>query len=136
MTVVAGTGERGFSGDGGPATAATLTEILGIAVDGAGNVYFCDAMNARVRKIAARTGIITTVAGNGASGTALGYGGPATQAVVQQPLYIAVDPTGSWLYISGYDNIRRVNLATGIITWVAGEYGYAGGVGDGNRPLV
>ncbi len=134
VTVVAGTGERGFSGDGGAATAATITDVTGVAVDNAGNVYFSDAMNSRVRRVAASTGIITTIAGNGSMGTVAGDGGPATQAVVPQPLYIAVDPSNSWLYISGYDNIRRVNLATGIITRVAGEYGVAGGVADGNPP--
>src|SRR5207249_4335483 len=66
MSTVAGNGAHGFSGDGGAATSAPLGYPIGVAVDGSGNVFFADQDNLRIRKVAAGTGIISTVAGNGA----------------------------------------------------------------------
>jgi uncharacterized protein (TIGR03437 family) len=108
ITTIAGTGGVGFTGDGGPATAATLTTPWGIAVDGSGNIYFSDWLNNRVRKIDGN-GIITTVAGGGSS---LGDGGSATSAKLFGPTGIALDASGN-LYIADTSNnrIRKVTPA-------------------------
>ena len=79
ITAFAGTGEKGFAGDGGPATKAKLDQPFDVAFDKAGNLYFSDTFNHRIRKVDAKTGIITTVAGNGKKGFA-GDGGKATDA--------------------------------------------------------
>lgn len=111
----------GFSGDGGPATAAKLNFPQGIAVDSSGNVFIADFYNSRIRKVNAATGIITTVAGNGTGGYS-GDGGPATNAEIYDASALAVDDTGN-IYISDYYNsmIRKVSAATGIITTIAGN---------------
>src|SRR5579859_1145117 len=82
-TVIAGTGVCGFSGDGGPAVKAQLGDPNGLAFDAAGNLYFSDANNHRIRRID-RAGVITTVAGTGAAGFG-GDGGPAQNAQLQYP---------------------------------------------------
>ena len=134
INVVAGNGSAGFSGDGGPATSATLESFnikhQGVAADGAGNLYIADAGNNRIRKVNS-AGIISTVAGNGA--TAVDYsgeGGPASAAPMFYPLGVAVDSAGT-LYIAGtgYNRIFKVNPA-GIITTVAGT-GAQSSTGDG-----
>src|SRR5439155_20751462 len=79
ITTVAGNGTFGFSGDGGPATAAELGTPVGVALDGAGNLFIADYYNYRIRRVDAGTGTITTVAGNGTQGFS-GDGGPATAA--------------------------------------------------------
>jgi hypothetical protein len=84
LSVVAGTGVAGYSGDGGPATAAQLNFPEGVAVDSANNIYISDGQNNVIRKVNAVTGIITTVAGNGTYGV-LGDGGPATSAEMEFP---------------------------------------------------
>ncbi len=142
ITTVAGGGNgniAGFSGDGGPATKATLNlQSTGVAVDGAGNVYLDDVGNFRVRRVDARTGIITTVAGNGNQGDGVGDGGPATSAAIE-PIDIALDASDN-LYISdnnvinfgsGSSVVRRVDARTGIITTVAGGGNPPDGLGDG-----
>ena len=101
-------------GDNGPAGLASLADAQGVCADLAGNIYVADAVNNRVRKIDV-FGTITTVAGNGTAGSA-GDGGPATQAQLQQPYGIAVDPAGN-LYIAdlGNNKIRKVS-ANGTIS--------------------
>lgn len=128
INTMAGTGIAGYGGDGGPATAAQLSNPWGIAADGIGNIYVAEQGNKRVRKIDAG-GIITTVAGNGTAGFS-GDGGPATAAQFDGCYAVAVDVSGN-IYISDVDNqrIRRVSRA-GIITTVAGS-GVAGYCGDG-----
>jgi sugar lactone lactonase YvrE len=130
ITTVAGNGTAGYvaAQDGGPATEAELYYPGGVAVDGAGNLYIADAYNNRIRKVAAATGIITTVAGNGTAGyVASQDGGPATSAEVNYPERVKVDGAGN-LYIADSSNqrIRAVAAATGIISTVAGNgsYGY------------
>ena len=118
LTVVAGNGTAGFSGDGGPATSASLNFPAGVAVDAVGNLYIADAGNARVRKVDG-TGTITTVAGNGAGGFS-GDGGPVNSASLS-PVGIALDAVGN-LYIAdnGNNRVRKVD-GTGTITTVAGD---------------
>lgn len=99
ITTFAGTGEKGFSGDGGAATQARLNNPIGLAVDWAGNLYIADRDNHRIRKVDP-TGVITTFAGNGRSGGgSLGNGGPAIQAQIEYPRDLAVDAKG-YVYIS------------------------------------
>ena len=118
ITTVAGTGDRGFSGDGGPATEAGL-DPRAVAVDGAGNLYIADYVNHRVRRVDF-AGTIATVAGTGAEGFG-GDGGPATQAELAGPVGLALDGQGN-LYIAdgGNSRVRRVD-AEGTITTVAGK---------------
>jgi hypothetical protein len=142
ITTVAGNGSFGFAGDGGPATAAEFDGIAGLAVDSHGDLFIADEYNNRVREVNLATGIVTTVAGNGGQnypwppeppGGYGGDGGPATAAQLGAPMGIAVDAKGN-LFIADTENgrIREVNLATGVITTVAGNgtYGNAG-IGDG-----
>ncbi len=82
ITTAVGTGEKGFAGDGGPATAALLNGPFDIAFDAAGNLYFSDTFNNRIRRVDARSGVISTVAGNGEAGYS-GDGVPAARGVAQ-----------------------------------------------------
>lgn len=127
-TVIAGTGERGFSGDGGPATEAECAHPVGILVDPKGNVYVSDKLNNRVRRID-RHGIVTTVVGTGKAGCS-GDGGPATEATVWRATRFAMDLYGD-LYLSNplCNRVRMVD-PDGIITAVAGT-GIPGYSGDG-----
>jgi sugar lactone lactonase YvrE len=129
ITTVAGT-TGGFSGDGGPATAAQLFAPYSIAVDGAGNLFIGDLGNQRVRHVDAGTGIITTVAGTGTAGFS-GDGGPAVAAELYQPIDVVVDAAGN-VFVADFSNsrVRRVDGSTGIITTVFGT-GTAGFAGDG-----
>ena len=126
ITTVAGTGAAGFSGDGGPSVTADLNEPADLAVDTAGDVFFVDSANVRVREVS--QGTIRTVAGNGLTGFA-GDEGSATAAELSSPAGLAVDSSGD-LYIadSGNERIRQVKGA--VITTVAGT-GAAGFAGDG-----
>ena len=128
ITTIAGTGVRGFSGDGGPAVAAQLDNPVGVTVDAAGNVYVADAVNRRIRRIST-AGIITTVAGDGTAGST-GDGGPATAARFVRPDDVRVDAIGSLLVVdSGAHRVRRID-SSGVITTVAGT-GTPGFGGDG-----
>lgn len=120
ITTVAGSGEQGYSGDGGPATAATMKEPYGVLPDRAGNLFIVDRLNAVVRRVDAASGIITTYAGTGEAGYG-GDGGPADRAALREPNAIDFDPAGN-LYIADVaDNrVRRVDAKTGVITTVAG----------------
>jgi sugar lactone lactonase YvrE len=118
ITTIAGTGQSGYSGDNGASTSARLFLPIGLAINAAGDVLIADALNLRVRKIAAATGIITSIAGNGEYGY-LGDSGPAAAAGIDFPQGISFDGSGN-LYISDNNRIRRVAAATGIITTIAG----------------
>lgn len=125
---VAGTGAPGFSGDGGPASVASVSHPYGLALDLLGNLYIADLGNARVRKIGA-DGMIRTVAGGGTippGGN--GDGGPATSAQLLQPRNVAVDPDGT-LYISDFGANRVYRISGGTLTTMAGT-GNAGFSGD------
>jgi streptogramin lyase len=120
ITNVAGTGKQGYSGDGGPASEAMLDQPHELRFDRAGNLYFTDMRNHAVRKIDAKTRVITTIAGNGKSGFA-GDGGPASKSLLNQPHSVCFDDQGQ-LYIADVGNhrVRRVDLATGRIETIAG----------------
>jgi len=118
ITTAAGTGAPGFSGDGGPATAAQLRYPSGVTVDTSGNLFIADAGNNRIGKVDTG-GTITTVVGTGGAGFS-GDGGPASSARLKGPVRVAVDATGN-LFIAdtGNNRIRMVNAA-GTITTAAG----------------
>ena len=120
---VAGNHTWGFSGDGGPATAAKISDPESVVVDGGGNFYIADTSNRRVRKVDS-TGIITTYAGNGQSGNG-GNGGPATSGSIG-PTFALLLGEGK-LYIGTSGNVWAVDLTSQIINLVAGNAG--GGVG-------
>ena len=131
---IAGTGTAGFSGDGGPATAAALNQPYGLAFDHFGNLYIADLGNARVRKISG-DGAIQTVAGGGALPATNGaQGGPATSAQLNEPRNVAMDGNGN-LYISDFGANQVYGVSTnGSLTLVAGN-GAAGFAGDGGNAL-
>jgi streptogramin lyase len=120
IATIAGTGEKGWSGDGGPATAAKLNEPYEVRLDGRGNVYWVERLSHTVRKLDVKTGIITTIAGNGAPGFS-GDGGPAVAAHLNDPHSIGFDKAGD-LYIADVRNhrIRKVMMSTGIISTLSG----------------
>ena len=133
ITTVAGTGVRGFDGDGGQAAAARLANPSGVALDGSGNLYIADDGNDRIRKVDT-TGVITTVAGDGTGGFS-GDGGQAVLAQLRSPTGVAADSAGN-LYIADQSNdrIRKVDTS-GVITTVAGTEGYGTG-GDGGPAVT
>src|SRR4029453_17838788 len=121
LTTVAGNGTKGYSGDGGPATKAQLNEPYEVRFDRAGNMLFVEMQNHLVRKVDAKTGVISTVAGTGKKGYG-GDGGPATAALFSSPHSIALDASDN-LYIADIANhrIRKVDARTGIVTTIAGN---------------
>lgn len=120
LKLVAGNGTKGYSGDGGPATAAQLNEPYEVRFDAQGNVYFVEMRNNIVRRVDAATGRISTVAGTGKAGFS-GDGGPATEAQLKSPHSITLDNSGH-LYICDIGNhrIRVVDLKSGLIRTFAG----------------
>ena len=130
ITTAVGTGEKGFAGDGGPAKAALLNGPFDIAFDAAGNLYFTDTFNNRIRRVDAQSGVISTLAGNGEAGYA-GDGGPATAASLNEPYGIVLDRAGN-IFIADRLNrrVRRIDATSGIITTTAGT-GEAAYGGDG-----
>jgi sugar lactone lactonase YvrE len=123
---------RKVDGTGTITTVVTgLNTPMGVAVDGAGNLYIADSQNNRVQKSDAISGAITTVAGTGTASTSLGDGGLATQASLNNPADVAVDPDGNLFIADQYHGrIRRVDAVSGIITTVAGG-GVPGAGADG-----
>ena len=103
ITTVAGGGSVGFTGDGGPATAALFRGISGVGVDSAGNIFISDSANSRIRKVDT-SGVVNTYAGTGANG-ASGDGGPAVKAQVSQPCGITFDSEGN-MYFADRLNVK------------------------------
>ena len=125
IATVAGTGVRGFSGDGGPAVAAQLGLVYDVSVDAAGNVYVADYGNRRVRRIEAGAGTISTIADRGVldlEGTGAG------------PLSVAADGFGN-VYVAAGRRVRRVEVATGVVSTIAGT-GELGFSGDGSAAVL
>jgi sugar lactone lactonase YvrE len=127
ITTVAGAQTAGFSGDGGPGNKAQFDGPFGVAVDGSGNLYVADTGNNRIRKIAASSTNVTTLAGNGTRNFA-GDNGPALNAQMYNPQGVALDFSGN-VYISDFARIRKVST-NGVITTSAGN-GITGLIGDG-----
>lgn len=135
ISTVAGTGEKGFSGDGGPATEARLNEPYGLAIDRDGTIYFADRLNRRVRRVDGQSGTISTVAGNG-SKTYSGDGEPGEKAGLVEPNSVALDGQGTLFIadVAGH-RVRVLDLKTGRIDTFAGT-GKAHHDGDGGPARV
>jgi DNA-binding beta-propeller fold protein YncE len=131
ITTVAGNGRKGFSGDGGPAIKAELDEPYGIVLDERDVLYIADRLNRRIRRVDPRTGVITTLVGDGSKKTG-GDGGPAERATLVEPNGVALDHGGKHLYIADVagHRVRVVDLASGVITTFAGT-GQGRHAGDG-----
>lgn len=128
ISVAAGNGTQGSTGNGGPATSAELSFPQAIAFDTAGNLYIADAGNEEIRKVTASTGVISLVAGTGMGGTygSNGDGGLATSARLSNPSSLAFDAAGNLLIADdGSETVRSISAATGIITTIAGNGQYA-----------
>ncbi|WP_397385046.1 hypothetical protein [Prosthecobacter sp.] len=129
VTTFAGTGTKGFSGDGGPSAKAELNNVFGVARGPDGFLYICDMDNARVRRVGP-DGAIETYAGNGVRGRK-GDGGPADKASLNMPYELAWDKAGNLFIVELANNaVRRVDAKTRIITTIAGT-GKPGFSGDG-----
>jgi sugar lactone lactonase YvrE len=128
MAIYAGNNTRGFSPNGTLATSALTNEPIGAAIDGSGNFYFSDQNNCVVREIVASSGVINTVAGTPGVCNYSGDTHQATSAQLSFPQGVAIDSSGTLLYIADIGNsiVRLVNLTTGIITTYAGEPQIAG----------
>ncbi len=136
ITTIAGGNGRGYSGDGGPATASMLNWPAGVALDGGGNIYIADMFNHRARKITP-DGIIRTIAGTGTTNFT-GDQGPSSLATLNTPTGIAVDIAGN-IYIADSQNfrVRRID-ASGTITTYAGngDYGFGGDGGQARAAVL
>jgi sugar lactone lactonase YvrE len=135
ITTVAGTNAAGFSGDGGPATNASLYFPSGVAVDATNNLYIADNANSRIRRMGTN-GVINTVAGDNTYPTGdTGDGGPAVNASLYYPFAVTLDAAGD-LYTTGFQRVRKVGL-NGLITTVAGTNadGFAGDGGPATNAL-
>ena len=136
ISTLAGTGVKGFSGDGGPANEARLDEPYGLAIDAEGSIYFADRLNRRVRRV--KEGIIATIAGDGSKAFS-GDGGPAVLAGLVEPNGVALDGKGHLLIADVADHrVRSVDLKSGIITTFAGDGQgrHAGGGGPAKKASI
>ncbi len=130
VKTLVGTGQKGYSGDGGPAAAALIEQPYGLVTGPDGALYVCEITNHVIRRID-RTGIVTTVAGQGGKKGYAGDGGPATRALLFEPYEIRFDAAGNMFFVEMKNEIvRRVDAKTGVISTVAGT-GKPGFSGDG-----
>lgn len=132
---IAGAKAKGYAGDGGPLAQAVFNGMHNVAIDGKGHLYISDTRNNLIRRVDAQTGIITTIAGKGKPGYN-GDGIPATEALLADPISIALDPAGRQLYIADIRNrrIRMIDLESGLIHTVAGN-GRKGIPSDGTKAI-
>jgi hypothetical protein len=129
ITTFAGTGEAGYAGDGGLATAARLDQPFGVVRGLDRALYMCDTGNHAIRRVA-RDGTISTVAGTGKAGYS-GDGGAATKAALNEPYEVRFDRRGNMFFVERLNHVvRRVDARSGTISTVAGT-GTAGYSGDG-----
>jgi sugar lactone lactonase YvrE len=136
IDTAAGDGELNFRSDGVPATQAPIFLPYGVIVDPAGNIYLSDTNNNRIRRVDARSSLISTIAGNGVSGYS-GDGGAATVASINQPGGLIMDGAGNIFFAdSGNDIIRRIDAVSGIITTIAGVPMTQGYSGDGAAAIL
>lgn len=127
ITTIAGTGKKGYTGDGGPATKATFNEPYAVVIDAENNLYIADRLNAVIRKVDGKTGIITTIAGTGESGPAGPDGGQGTKTRLREPNDVHLDGKGGLLIADVADwRIRRLDLKTGVLTTFAGTGPFRG----------
>jgi len=138
VSTVAGTGKKGFSGDGGPARDATFNEPYAVVVSPEGDLYIADRLNASVRKVDAKSGSVSTVAGTGKKGaTNMPDNGQANATSLVEPNDVCLDGKGGLLIADVADwRVRRVDLKTGVLTTFAGVGKMAGKIdrqkiGDG-----
>jgi uncharacterized protein (TIGR03437 family) len=131
ISTFAGNGLSTFGGDGGPAASASISDVMGVALDAAGNLYVADSSNRRIRKIA--NGAISTIAGVGVEGFS-GDGGPAANAMLGRPVALATDAAGNLYYVDSTQQRIRKIATNGIITTIAGN-GLNGFAGD-NGPAL
>jgi sugar lactone lactonase YvrE len=132
LSVIAGTGEGGFSGDGGPATEAQLNAPHALAFDAEGNLLIADSFNHRIRRID-RQGVITTVAGNGTA-PYMAYGDTAPKSTLNNPQGVAVDRTGNILIADTYNRVvRRLNPVEGLTIIAGSKAGLSGDGGPANE---
>jgi hypothetical protein len=131
ISSLAGNGTDAYGGDGGPATAAQLSDPQAVAVNAAGDLFIADDLNCRIRKIDHRTKLASTVAGTGVCAFG-GDGGPAVRAQLNRPRAVAFDRGGN-LFIADTNNlrVREVAVRTGRISTIAGT-GALGPAGDGS----
>ncbi len=134
ITTIAGTGVATYGGDGGMATAAQLNHPYSVSLDLSNHLYISDEYNNRLRVLDLTTGIITLVGGNGVAGSG-GDGGPATAAQFFQPDGIVADAGNLYVADTRNNKIRKIDLASGIVTTYAGT-GVAGSGGDGGSPAT
>jgi sugar lactone lactonase YvrE len=120
ISTVAGTGDNGFSGDGGPATEASLSYPADIFFDNDGNLLITESQNHRIRKVDGRSGIISTIVGTGRYGNK-GDGGPAIEAEIAIPYGLFVDPQNNIFFGERWNRVSRVDGQTGIINTIAGN---------------
>ena len=118
VTTIAGTGGYGYSGDGGPATQAKISQVVSIVIDKSGNIFLSDMNNYVVRKIDQSTGIITKYAGTGVQGNT-GDGGLAINAQLSYKAFMTADVQGN-LYLTDNNRVRKITASTGIISAFAG----------------
>jgi len=131
VTIIAGTGISGFSGDGGSASQAQLANPTGLALDNNGHLFIADSGNERIRQVDLATGVISTIAGNGRTGSSED-GIFAVNARLSNPLGLAVDIVGDLYFVDRNNNkIRKIDMATGKLYTVAGT-GKQGFSGDGS----
>jgi len=126
ISTIAGTGKKGFSGDGGPATAATFSSPHSIALDGDDNLYIADIANHRIRKVAAKTGIVTTIAGNGERQQPVA--GPAADKPMASPRALVVEGQTLWIALREGHAVWSLDLTSGTLKHIAatGKPGFSG----------